>query len=784
MFRLSWIMVAALSFAAVWPAGAVGDDAAATAESLRFFEAKVRPLLVGRCYKCHGPNKQQGSLRLDSRAAALAGGETGPALVVGEPEKSLLVAAINYRSLEMPPDDKLKPEEIATLTEWVQLGAPWPGGEEAALQPRRAGLSVTDEDRRYWAFQPVNRSAVPTAAGHARAENAIDDFVFAALEAKQLGPSPAATRRELMRRASFDLLGLPPSFEEVQAFVADDAPDAYDRLLDRLLASPRFGERWGRHWLDVVRFGQTNGYERDDEKPLAWKYRDYVIRALNEDKPYDRFVLEQLAGDELEPVTDDSLTATGFYRIGVWDDEPDDQRQADADQMDDLVSTTSTTFLGLTIGCARCHDHKFDPISQEDYYGLQAFLHNIHRYGKAKSETHLELNKDGTILKLPSGSGEVLAARERAEPPAATHLLVRGNAAMPGKPVEPRFITVLCGATSPNASADAPINAAPTSRGRRLALARWLASPEHPLTSRVIVNRLWHHHFGRGLVATPSDFGKTGAKPTHPELLDWLAGEFVDLGFGDLEIDRADPSKSSNHQIPNHQITKPNAWSKKRLHRLIMSSATYRQSSRVREERSTQVDPDNVLLWRQNLRRLEAEAIRDAVLAASGSLNLAAGGRGVFPTLAPEVLSSQSRPGSGWDKSSDTEQARRSVYIFSKRTLGVPLLESFDAASPDSAAAKRNTTTIAPQALLLLNSEFMDQQSAAFARRLDQEVGAQAVTNNDASANEFVRQAFRTALGRDPSANELRIGVELLRRQNATAFCKLLLNLNEFVYVD
>jgi len=743
-----------------------------TTEQTQFFESKIRPILVENCHRCHGEKKQNGQLRLDTAAGLFAGGESGPAIVPSQPEKSLLIEAINYSSLEMPPDGRLKPEQVKLLTEWVAMGAPWPGSGDVALLPRKGSLVVTDLDRQHWSFQPVVVGSPRSRKASGFVYNAIDAFILDRLTENQLQFSPPAENRHLLRRVTFDLTGLPPTSEEIAAFAGDSRPDAYERAVDRLLASPQYGERWARHWLDVVRFAQSNGYERDSEKPLAWRYRDYVIRALNQDKPYDQFLIEQLAGDELEPVTDDSLSATGYYRLGVWDDEPDDGKQAKADEFDDIVSTTASALLGLTLGCARCHDHKFDPLGQEDYYSFTAFFQNIHLYGKVADVIGggQPVDKEGIFRQLPSGGGETLCVREREAPPPQSFVFVRGNAHTPGKEVQPRFIEVL----SPSAELLRPKwaeSASPTTRGRRLALAQWIASKDNPLTARVAVNRLWQHHFGRGIVATPSDFGRTGMKPTHPELLDHLASELIDGG-----------------------------WELKRMQRAIVSSATYRQGSGTQRvpgvqssepsllspERRTlnpySIDPDNTLLWRQNLCRLEAEAIRDAVLAASGELNLQMGGRGVFPTLPPEVLAKQSRPGNGWDKSPAAEQARRSVYIFVKRTLGVPLLESFDSASPDTPIAQRSITTVAPQALILLNSDFLQQQAAAMAKRVEDAAGG------DAGAQ--VTAAYQFALGRVPSDREKDVALAFLQRWNGkdgqalAELCKLILNLNEFVYID
>src|SRR5262245_23475416 len=739
-------------------ASVVGTSAAEpTPEQAKFFETKIRPILAENCHRCHGEKKQSGKLRLDSAASLLAGGESGPAMVPGEPEKSRLIEAINYGSLEMPPDGRLRPEQIKLLTEWVKMGSPWPGSGDQILQPRKAGFTVTDADRQHWSFRPVGRPSLPPLL---QSEfcilNSIDAFIASSLNDKGLPQSPQAEKRHLIRRLAFDITGLPPTAAEVTTFTADTRPDAYERLVDRLLASPHYGERWARHWLDIVRFAQSNGYERDSEKPLSWRYRDYVVRALNEDKPYDQFLVEQLAGDELEPLTDDSLSATGYYRLGVWDDEPDDGKQAKADELDDIVSTTASAMLGLTLGCARCHDHKFDPVSQEDYYSFTAFIQNIHLYGKVADVISggQPVDKEGIFRKLPSGGGETLCVREHESPPPQSFVFVRGNAHTLGKQVEPRFIEVLCRASEqilPHLSRAE--DSSPVSHGRRLSLAHWIANRDNPLTARVAVNRLWQHHFGRGIVASPSDFGHTGSKPTHPELLDYLASELIE---GD--------------------------WHIKRLQRQIVTSATYRQSSSAERGSASSIDPDNTLLWRQNLRRLEAESIRDAVLAASGDLNLQMGGRGIFPTLPPEVLAKQSRPGNGWDKSPIDQQARRSIYIFVKRTLGVPLLESLDQANPDTPIAQRNITTVAPQALILQNSDFMNQQAAALARRI----------KSAACCNPYsqIEALYEYALSREPSDRDIDVALSFLARwddhddRTVAELCKLILNLNEFVYVD
>ena len=701
-----------------------GAEDLPTPEQVTFFETKVRPLLADRCFSCHGPDKQKSALRLDSRAALLAGGDAGPAVEPGKPDASLLIDAVNYKTLQMPPDRRLSVDEIGILTKWVKEGAPWPGSGTDNVGPsvRKKGLEITDADRQYWAFQPVRRTSLPGNPSAATTVNPIDSFLQAKLAEQGLTYSPPADHRTRLRRLTFDLWGLPPDAADVAAFAADPSPDAYDRLVDTCLASPAYGERWGRHWLDLVRFAQTNGYERDDEKTHVWRYRDYVITSLNADKPYDQFVREQLAGDELDAVTDESMIATGYYRLGVWDDEPDDARQAEFDELDDMLSTTGSVFLGLTLGCARCHDHKFDPLSQEDYYSLLGFIRNVKRYSRPDDKAV------GTVLAELKSGGKALAVFEQGINVPAVHVLARGNAGTPGKEVSPRFPAVFgpdLAAVTP--SLLKPAEGARTS-GRRRVLADWLTDPRHPLTARVIVNRLWHVHFGKGLVPTPSDFGHTGLPCSHPELLDYLASELIHSG-----------------------------WSLKHMHRLILTSAAYQQSSRNDRAEAVAADPGNQWLWRQNFRRMEAEAIRDATLAVSGTLNRELYGRGVFPELSAEVLSTQSRPGSGWDKSPKPQQARRSVYIFVKRTLGVPMLESFDAASPDTSQSTRGTTTIAPQALILLNGAFADEQAAAFAQRL--------LADDKAEETARIRQAFELAVTRPPTDRELQFAVEYLARQ-------------------
>ncbi|MCP4848964.1 MAG: DUF1553 domain-containing protein [Verrucomicrobiaceae bacterium] len=559
------------------------------------------------------------------------------------------------------------------------------------LQSGRAEekFEITGEDRAYWAFQDLKP---PEQSG-------IDAIIDAALSEKGLIANPPASREQLIRRAYFDLVGLAPTYSQIREFAADKAPvaEAFAKLVDRLLAMPEYGERWGRHWLDVARYAQTNGYERDDEKPNAWRYRDYVVDAFNTDKPYDRFILEQLAGDELADGGDEGLIATGFYRLGVFDDEPDDKRAAEFDGLDDMLRTTSETFLALTTGCARCHDHMFDPISQVDYYELASFFRNVRQYQKPQR------GKEGAVLRQVKG-GMALSVTENGPKAADMHLLVRGDAGRPAQKVTPRLPGIF-------GNHEPPILPTPVSTGRRLALARWIADPANPLTARVMSNRIWQYHFGRGIVATPNDFGKAGHPVSNPGLLDWLAHEFIKSG-----------------------------WSVKHMHRAIMNTGAYRRSSSPHPG-NAKIDPDNVHHWRGNLRRLEAEILRDRILQASGALNQKRGGMSFFPALNGEVVAGASKPGRGWGWSRAGERNRRSIYAFVKRTMVYPFFEIFDYSNTEGSLGSRPDTTVAPQALLLLNSELVTENAARIAGR--------ALEKKDS-----IGEAFRLVLGRDPGSEE------------------------------
>jgi mono/diheme cytochrome c family protein len=758
-----WILLAtsALTLLASLPSPAV--QAQSPAAGAEFFESKIRPLLSDNCFKCHSAAKQKGGLRLESRAAMLEGGDRGPAIVPGQPAKSLLLQAVAQAGdLKMPPSKRLSRQQIADLTHWIQLGAPWPNaGSGPAASVRRGGFALTDRDRNHWAFQPVHRPALPRVEHRNWLANPIDTFILAGLEARGLQPNPPASRRALIRRIYYDLLGIPPTPAEVEAFVTDLSPDAYPRLVDRLLASPGYGEKWGRHWLDLVRFAETNSYERDDPKPLAWRYRDHVLRSFNLDKPYDRFLREQLAGDEFPNPDADALIATGYYRMGIWDDEPTDALQARYDGLDDILATTGQVVLGLTVDCARCHDHKIDPIPQQDYYRLLAFFHNINPYRNGGPTDLVPLLADAPMRlareqqrsrRARAQTGVALGVTEVGNRAPDTYVLLRGNPRVHGDRVEPGFPVVLGGASP---SLPTPPSSAKTT-GRRLVLANWLASPENPLTARVMANRVWQYHFGRGLSRSPNNFGLQGDKPTHPELLDWLAGELVAQG-----------------------------WRLKPLHRLILLSNAYQMSSR-NEARALAADINNDLFWRFDMRRLTAEELRDSLLAVNGTLLRTMFGPSVYVTIPQEVLAGQSVPGSGWGNSPPKDQARRSVYIHVKRSLLTPILETFDLAETDRSTPVRFVTTQPTQALGMLNSSFVQEQASLFAARLCREAGTQ--------PEQQVRLALALALARPATTEEVRRDVQLLEElrkkdgidnQKALAYyCLMVLNLNEFIYLD
>ena len=814
---------------------AEGAEQAPGEESVSFFQQQVLPILKEHCFSCHAGEERKGGFQLDTRSGLIRGGESGAVVDLEAPEYSTLIEAVRYEGYEMPPRGRLPDDQIAVIERWVALGVPYSPemiGDHQEQRPEAPGARVTDADRQFWSFRPLTDPLPPTPLHSHWGANAIDAFVAARRESAGLTPNGDASPRELIRRLHYDLTGLPPSRQLSEAFAADPSEHHYRRIVDRLLASPEYGERWGRHWLDLVRYAETNSYERDGVKPEAWRYRDYVIDSLNAGKPFDRFAAEQLAGDEM-PFSPQRLIATGYYRLGIWDDEPADPKQALYDDLDDIVATTGQVFLGLTINCSRCHDHKIDPIPQADYYRMLAFFSGLNRFGVRSAESieqaslrpllppeesrqhmaaveryrrrqqqldsaiadfekklksdlvdveHEEFRHEMNRVALAETRIGVLFTRgevdryadalsqrrqlERDKPAALARalcvtevgsqarqafVLTRGNPHAESEPVEPGFPQVLGG----QAAVYEPPASGQTS-GRRSALAAWLIDPAaQPLTPRVTANRLWQYHFGRGLVRTPNDFGFQGAPPTHPELLDYLASRLIQY-----------------------------QWHLKPLHRLIVTSKTYRLSSAGRDD-ALAADPTNDTYWRFDPRRLSAEEIRDSILAVAGQLNRKKGGPSMYPVIEPEVLAGQSRPGSGWEDSSQAERARRSIYIHVKRSLDVPLLASFDMADTDFTCPVRFATTQPTQALGLMNGSFARQAADAMAADVVRRAG------RDTRAQ--VAEVLRRVTQRPPTDEEIVEGVGLINRlqqQNEDArttlelFCLLALNLNEFVYLD
>ncbi|MBI2423200.1 MAG: DUF1549 domain-containing protein [Candidatus Hydrogenedentes bacterium] len=955
-----------------------GGAASAQEDPLVFYRDSIKPILAEHCFKCHGGGeKVKGDFTLTTRAGLIKGAARGPAVDFDDPDASVLLAMLSHKDEhhEMPPAGKLPDDQIALLTQWVLLGAPYDEEGVPAAPAEPALNEINELTRQYWAYQPVKRPAVPEVQDAGWVRNPVDAFVLHGLEKAGLTPAPPASRGALVRRVYYDLLGLPPTPEQVEAFVNDARPDAYAQLVEQLLASPHYGEKWGRHWLDLVGYAETNGYERDGEKPYMWRYRDYVVNAFNQDMPYDQFIREQIAGDELDTVTPDTITATGFHRLGIWDDEPADPELARYDVLDNVVDTAGQVFLGTTMGCARCHDHKIDPIPQRDYYRFLAFFNNLTEMKRndansvlssiltpeeqagfdaamrAKNEKLEALRAEQFALReafilqrdahsgnaaggaamqsglsnlryefyrntwdaIPDFSGfkpeatgglprnfvtlgpasrddaiglvyagqlqtprsgeytfrlrataaarlsidgqlaveadtatlpestamitlgeglrafrleyinrsempvlelywsgsdmpeRALSVARDAVPPAdldktirdearqlmgaewyfnykknarllaeaeaiavegrwatavqetggvprATHMLVRGNPHVPGSEVTPGYPEIL---NPPEPVIPEPKPGAPTT-GRRRVLASWLASAENPLTARVMANRIWQYHFGRGIVRSSNNFGRMGIQPTHPELLDWIATEFVAGG-----------------------------WRIKDMHRLMMLSSTYQMSAEGNSA-GLEKDPMNHLFWRFNMRRLTAEELRDSILAVNGSINLKMGGPSVYPPMPAEVLATSSMPGSVWKDSPPEEYTRRSLYIHVKRSLLMPLLADYDLADTDDTCPVRFVTTQPGQALNMINSEFIFKEAAQFAQRLRAEAGS------DTEA--CVTRGLHLATGRAPRPEETARGLQLiseLAQQHQldaeTAlerFCLLALNLNEFVFLD
>lgn len=779
-----------------------------TADQLRFFETNVRPVFVEHCQKCHGSTKQWGGLRLDSREALLRGGDSGATIVPGKPNESLLIRAVRHEDadIKMPKDGKLSERQIADLARWIEMGAPFPKSAKAEERTR---------DPNHWTFQPPKSPSVPQVKNSAWPQTEVDRFVLEKLEANGLSPSARADKRTLIRRVTFDLTGLPPTPDEVATFVADDRADAFAKLVDRLLESSAYGEKWGRHWLDVARYADSNGLDENIAHGNAWRYRDYVVASFNRDKPFDRFVLEQLVGDLLpaaeEAQRHEQLIATGFLGIGPKVLAETDEAKMRMDIVDEQIDTFGRVFLGLTLGCARCHDHKFDPISTADYYGLAGIFKStqtMDQYTKvakwhenllpsaAATAMQAEYDKQLTAKKstiemfvamADKQAKEKLAADGAEKPPekleslypdatkaelkklrdelaaleknppelpsaigvtedkiidVAIHL--RGNPLKLGDVVPRRMPPVVRGPQVPKVT--------DKESGRR-ELAAWLVDPNHPLTSRVFVNRVWRWHFGSGLVRTTDNFGLLGESPSHPELFDWLARRFVADG-----------------------------WSVKSLHRLLLNSSTYQQSSSPSADLAAR-DPENKLLGRANIRRLDAEEVRDAMLSVSGQLDSTVGGT---------LLKVKNR-GYLFDHTSidltDYSSRRRSLYLPVIRNNVFDLFQLLDFPDPAVPNSNRATTTVAPQALMMLNSDFVMQAASDLAARLLAEPG---------DDHQRLNRMYEFAYGREPSKRELDVDIQFLTRADLSSsetdltkrrllawstMCHVVLAANEFVYL-
>jgi hypothetical protein len=710
--------------------------------------AEIQPILKANCLPCHNDTNRSSGLALTTRDTILAGGNRGAAIQPGNPAQSLLVRAIEQSGeLKMPPGGKLKPEQIASLRRWIELGAAWPKGDAAASKSKASN---------WWAFRPVERLDPPL-KDEVWARNPIDQFILARLEKTGLKPSAEASRETLLRRVSLDLTGLPPSPKEVRDFQADTSPGAYERVVDRLLASPHYGERWGRHWLDVGRYADSDGYTIDAPRQM-WKYRDWVIHALNRDMPFDQFVIEQIAGDMLPNPTVEQAIATGFHRNTPSNYEGGiDFEQYRVEAVVDRVSTTGAAFLGLTLGCARCHDHKFDPVSQKEFYQLFAYFNNVdeittedERYdfnrpilevpapeeierSKAFEAQSAALSKElityvRELAARPRKAGDVDRSKDaglmervqnlrdlRKRLPLLTTTLVMRELPQPRESYVHLGGDFTRRGVSVKPAIPAVLPQLPEGAKTRLDLARWLVDPQNPLTSRVTVNRMWQAYFGKGIVETESDFGKQGATPSHPELLDWLAREFMQQ-----------------------------KWSQKAIHRLIVTSATYRQSSKRRPDTET-VDPYNKLLARQNRLRLEAEIIRDSALAASGLLTDTVGGPSVYPPI-PEGAMSVTQVAGAWPTATGPDRYRRGLYTFFRRSAAYPGLAVFDAPDATSSCTRRTRSNTPLQALTTLNDEVFVE----FAEGLAATVLKQAPPDN----KERIRYAFLLALGRAPRQDE------------------------------
>ncbi|MEX0643623.1 MAG: PSD1 and planctomycete cytochrome C domain-containing protein [Pirellulales bacterium] len=717
-----------VSCAALWPSLTLAAEPAVD------YRRDVEPILRAHCYRCHGPKERESGLRLDLPRSVIAGGNAGPAIVPGKSGESLLIKAVSGAKgvTRMPPEDEapaLAEEQIVTLRRWVDAGAVLPADEP---------FGETDQSKKdkkqHWSLQPIVQHPLPSVERAGWSKGGIDRFVLTKLEARRIAPSAEADRVTLVRRLYLDLLGLPPTIAEVDDFCSDPSPDAYERCVDRLLSSPHYGERFGRLWLDQARYADSDGYSNDAPR-VMWPYRDYVIDALNRDVPFDQFTIEQIAGDLLPGATQSQLIATGFHRnTQIYSEGDSATEEYRVENVVDRVHTTGVVFLGLTLGCARCHDHKFDAIAQQEFFQLYAFFNN--------QDEPTETVTVGT----PPQRSTTLVLRERQQP-RETRIHLRGEFTRLGRAV----------------SADVPAALPPlptAERARnRLDLARWLVSPDNPLTPRVTVNRQWQSFFGRGLVATDDDFGTQGEPPTHPELLDCLAQQFIARG-----------------------------WSMKSLHRTIVTSATYRQSS-VHRKDLVEIDPSNRLLARQNRIRLDAELVRDVSLSAAGLLSKKLKGPSVFPPQPDGVMRLSQHADRTWEPSRGEDRYRRGMYTFFWRLTPHPFLTLFDAPEANAACTRRARSNTPLQALTLLNDEVFVEAARSLAARVIRDCSA-------ADDAQRIRYAFRLCVAREPAPAEVAAVAKLLSREsrpagppssadNATAawlrVARTLLNLDETV---
>jgi mono/diheme cytochrome c family protein len=827
-----------------------------------FYSTSIEPVFRAQCLTCHTPDKKRGGLDMTTREALLKGGDTGPALIPGDPDNSLIMQLVRHEKKPHMPhkEAKLPDTAIAAIADWIRSGAQFPALVSSPGSPAKKELVITEADRAFWSFQPLMNPSVPEVQNAEWVRSPIDRFILAKLEQTKIAPAPGAGRHTLIRRLYFDMLGLPPTPFQVQSFINDTAPDAYERLIDRLLADPAYGERWGRHWLDVARYADSDGYEFDVERPTAYHYRDFVIQAFNSDMPFNDFVRWQIAGDEYSPDNPLAIAATGFCTNGpIIDNQVLELNRYD--ELDDIVSTTCTAFLGMTAACARCHDHKYEPIPQRDYYRMVAIFNSTKRnnavlasrpvaqafrqkldewngqLGEARKKrdefigplrsaiqrkqiealsatpeekalllaprdpnnmaqvmlrkrfesqlsesddaVRAELDKDqlrqwsdfdkaiaGIERQKPTGPPTALSLTDVKPEPQESFLLDRGDPEHKREKVTAGFLSVLPGNDAPTFAAATFKKPETPTTYQRTALAEWLTDVQHgagALTARVIVNRLWHYHFGQGIVRTPNDFGMQGDRPSHPELLDWLAQELIRSG-----------------------------WSLKHMHRLILSSAVYRQSADA-DAAKLAADPENRLFWRRVPQRVEAEILRDAMLSVSGCLNSGMFGPAILPYVHEDAIATHTNPLWPVGVVDGPDTWRRSVYAQVRRSARMPMMEVFD--SPDSvgSCARRMTTTVPSQALELLNGKFVNDQAVHFAARTEGEGG------NDATA--FVTCAYQLAVSRSPRESEIRAGKQFLLDQAArhmlegasvhaaqraahADFCQVLFNLNEFVYID